>query len=64
MNKLKKMGVKVYRSDECLDIIFELIGDGVFISCKDGSYNKGVREDGNFGKLNSNISKNDFFKNK
>ncbi|WP_235689907.1 MBL fold metallo-hydrolase [Clostridioides difficile] len=38
MNKLKKMGVKVHRSDECSDIIFESTGDGVFTSCKDGSY--------------------------
>ena len=64
MNKLKKMGVKVHRSDECSDIIFESTGDGVFTSCKDGSYNKGVREDGNSGKSNSNTSKNDSFKNK
>ncbi len=58
------MGVKVHRSDECSDIIFESTGDGVFTSCKDGSYNKGVREDGNSGKSNSNTSKNDSFKNK
>ncbi|VIF62241.1 beta-lactamase [Clostridioides difficile] len=64
MNKLKKMGVKVHRSDECSDIIFESTGDGVFTSCKDGSYNKGVREDGNSGKSNNNTSKNDSFKNK
>ncbi len=51
------MGVKVHRSDECSDIIFESTGDGVFTSCKDGSYNKGVREDGNSGKSNSNTSK-------
>ncbi len=58
------MGVKVHRSDECSDIIFESTGDGVFTSCKDGSYNKGVREDGNSGKSNNNTSKNDSFKNK
>ncbi|WP_235674951.1 hypothetical protein [Clostridioides difficile] len=44
MNKLKKMGVKVHRSDECSDIIFESTGDGVFTSCKDGSYNKGLEK--------------------
>lgn len=59
MNKLEKMGVKVHRSDECSDIIFESTGDGVFTSCKDGSYNRGVREDGNYGKSNNNTTKTD-----
>ncbi|MCC0782488.1 MBL fold metallo-hydrolase [Clostridioides sp. ES-S-0108-01] len=59
MNKLEKMGVKVHRSDECSDIIFESTGDGVFTSCEDGSYNKGVREDGNYGKSNNNTIKNE-----
>lgn len=57
MNKLEKMGVKVHRSDECSDIIFESTGDGVFTSCKDGSYNRGVREDGNYEKSNNNTTK-------
>ncbi|CZR97283.1 ComEC family competence protein [Clostridioides difficile] len=59
MNKLEKMGVKVHRSDECSDIIFESTGDGVFTSCKDGSYKKGVREDGNSEKSNNNTIKNE-----
>ncbi|KPI53742.1 metallo-beta-lactamase [Clostridioides difficile] len=59
MNKLEKMGVKVHRSDECSDIIFESTGDGVFTSCKDGSYNRGVREDRNYGKSNNNTTKTD-----
>ncbi|GAA0237519.1 ComEC/Rec2 family competence protein [Metaclostridioides mangenotii] len=39
MNRFKKMGIKIHRSDECGDIIFESTGDGLISECKvEGSY--------------------------
>ena len=41
MDTLKSRNIKVYRSDECGDIIFTSSGNGLSVNCKEGDYKAG-----------------------